>query len=155
MLQTGLLKSPFRRLLILLTVAALLAPFILSQRKSLRGEAFIDRDYIFALAGANSFLAAWQDRDHAKGLGLVTPSLRRKHGEEYLRRWLLGTANPINASFEVGPGHRLSDGRFAFDVQLYTYRRGELIEPRRLRPEPSQIVLVQIGPEDWLVDELP
>lgn len=115
----------------------------------------VDRDYILALGAANRFLAAWQSRSQEAGLGLVSPRLRREAGEERLRRYLSGLSNPFNAAYEIGSGSRLPDGRYAFDVRLFVYERGQLIERRQPPPRPSRIVLVQIGAEDWLIDEFP
>ncbi|MDA2931462.1 hypothetical protein MYX84_16205 [Acidobacteria bacterium AH-259-O06] len=122
-------------------------------RSQLRG--FVDQDYVLALSTANKFLSAWQTRDQAAGLSLLSPSLRSRDSEDELRLYISGLSNPYHASFEIGPGEQLPDGRFAFEVRLYEHYRGQRIQERRLRPTPSRIVLIQIGPEDWLVDQLP
>ena len=88
-------------------------------------------------------------------LSLLSSSLRGGESEDELRRYISGLSNPYHASFEIGPGKRLPDGRFAFEVRLYEHYRGQQIQERRLRPRPSRLVLAQISPEDWLVDELP
>ena len=116
---------------------------------------FVDEDYVLALSTANKFLSAWQTRDQPAGLSLLSSSLRGGESEDELRRYISGLSNPYHASFEIGPGKRLPDGRFAFEVRLYEHYRGQQIQERHLRPRPSRLVLAQISPEDWLVDELP
>jgi hypothetical protein len=113
----------------------------------------IDQDYVLALSAANRFLYAWQMRDQESGLSLVSQRLKRAKSEEELRTYISGVSNPHHQAFEIGPGQRLKDGRFTFQVRLYEHYTAEKWKGQR--PRPGRIVLVRLGPEEWRVDELP
>ncbi len=121
----------------------------------LRGHAsnVIGEDYVLALSTANRFLCAWQMRGQEEGLALLSSRLKSKYSEDDLRFYISGISNPHHAAFEVGPGKCLPDGRYVFEVRFYQHYTSE--KESFPRPEPMKIVLVQTGPEDWLVDELP
>ncbi|MHB8653416.1 MAG: hypothetical protein ACYDA9_06010 [Terriglobia bacterium] len=113
----------------------------------------IDQDYVLALSAADQFMVAWATRNQDDGLALLSPRLKNKFPEDYFRYYISGLSNPHHEAFEVGRGKRLSSGGFSFPVVMYMHYTGqkENISP----PKPLTIVMIQAGPESWLVDELP
>lgn len=113
----------------------------------------LNQDYTLALSAVDRFLCAWQMRRQDEGLSLLSPRLRGEFAEEELRSYISGISNPHHAAFEVGPGKRISEDRFAFDVRFYEHYTGE--KEQFSRPRSTTISVVRVGPEDWLIDELP
>ena len=113
----------------------------------------IDQDYVLALSAANHFLSAWATRNEDDGLALLSPRLKNKYPEEYFRSFVSGVSNPHHQAFEVGRGRRLPTGAFAFPVAMYECYTGQK-EPYD-HPKALTIVVIQSGPESWVVDELP
>lgn len=113
----------------------------------------IDQDYVLALSAADEFMVAWATRNQDDGLALLSPRLKNKFPEDYFRYYITGLSNPHHQAFEVGRGKRLPSGAFSFPVTMYMHYTGqkENISP----PKPLAIVMIQAGPENWLVDELP
>ena len=126
-----------------------------SPAQKARGRAgdAIDQDYVLALTVADQFMFAWATRNQDDGLALLSPRLKGKFPEEYFRYYLTGLSNPHHQAFEVGRGKRLPSGNFSFPVAMYEHYTGqkESVE----HPKPLTIVVIQSGPESWLVDELP
>ena len=116
------------------------------------GDTF-DQDYVLALSAADQFLYAWATRNQDDGLALLSPRLKNKFPEEYLRYYLSGLSNPHHQAFEVGRGKRLPSGGFSFPVVMYEHytEQKEKIE----HPKSLTIVIIQAAPENWMVDELP
>ena len=106
-----------------------------------------------ALSAANQFLYAWATRNQYDGLALLSPKLKDKYPEEYLRSYISGVENPHHQAFEIGRGKRLAPGRVSFSVALYEHYTGQ--KENIGQPKTLTIVLIQSGPENWLVDELP
>lgn len=135
----------------------LITTFVGSAAAGLRDESprskLIDQDYVLALHTVNRFLCAWTMRRQEEGLQLVSPSLKKRFAEEALRMYISGISNPHHAAFEVGRGRRLDAQRYAFEVTFYEHYTGQKTSFKR--PEPMKLVVVQIGSEEWLVDELP
>ena len=75
---------------------------------------FVDEDYVLALSTANKFLSAWQTRDQAAGLSLLSSSLRSRDSEDELRLYISGLSNPYHASFELGPGGTITGWTICF-----------------------------------------
>jgi disulfide oxidoreductase YuzD len=113
----------------------------------------VDQDYVLALHTVNRFLCAWTMRSQEEGLQLLSPSLKRRFSEENLRMYIAGISNPHHTAFEVGRGRRLDTKHYAFGVTLYEHYTGQ--KWSRKKPGPLKLVVVQISPEEWLVDELP
>ncbi len=113
----------------------------------------VDQDYMLALGTVNHFLCAWQMRRQEEGLALLSPRLKKKYSEEDVRMYISGISNPHHAAFEVGRGKRLAEGPFAFPASFYQhYAAGK---ETFKRPKALQAVVIQIGAEEWTVDELP
>ena len=100
---------------------------------------------MFALATANKFLHAWQTGDLETGMVLLSDRLRHVQDPEKFERFFSG--NPDRA-FEIarGQGNR---GRYRFAVVLVT------LPDKRLRRRFSDIVVLDTGRNDWVVDRLP
>lgn len=105
-----------------------------------------DPDYVFALAAANHFLHAWQTGDIENGMVLLSNGLRHSQNAEQVEEFF---SNATNRAFEItrGKGHA---GRYSFPVVLVTPRGSSHITRKF-----SEIVLVDTGKNDWVVDKLP
>jgi hypothetical protein len=122
-----------------------------------------DDNYVLALSAANEFLSAWRDRHQDKGIAMLTPSLLKAKGEQWWRDEISGISNPHHEAYEITNGRPLADGRYVFDVWLYEYYTGNVGRRRAkgqkvhswVRPEADRIVVIEVGPDDWRVDEAP
>lgn len=105
-----------------------------------------DPGYVFALAAANRFLHAWQTGDVENGMVLLSNGLRRSQNAEQVEQFF---SNATNRAFEItrGKGH---SGRYSFPVVLVTPRGSS-----RITRKFSEIVLIDTGKNDWVVDKLP
>jgi len=102
-------------------------------------------DYVFALATANRFLHAWQMGDLETGMVLLSDRVRHAQDPEKLEQFFSGDAD---RAFEItrGQGNR---GRYRFATVLVTAERS------RVRRRLSEIIVVNTGKNDWVVDKLP
>ena len=124
-----------------------------AQRTKNRASNVIDQDYVLALSAADQFLIAWATRNQDDGLALLSPRLKNKFPEDYFRYYLSGLSNPHHQGFEVGRGKRLPSEGFSFPVAMYEHYTGH--KENNGLPRLLTIVVVQTGPENWMVDELP
>jgi hypothetical protein len=134
----------------MLLVAAILSVSvsdgIASTRKHHASPAAItDPDYVFALATANRFLHAWQADDLETGMVLLSDRIRHSQDPEKFEQFFAGSTD---RAFEIahGQGNR---GRYRFAVALVT------TAGTRVRRHASEIVVVNTGKNDWVVDTLP
>ena len=104
-----------------------------------------DPGYVYALAAANRFLHAWQAGDLADGMVLLSDGLRHSQQPEKLEDFFLSSTD---RSFEISTGHG-HHGRYSFPVVLVVLRR------TRIARRSSEIILVNTGKNDWVVDKLP
>src|SRR5882724_1276859 len=104
-----------------------------------------DPDYVFALATANRFLHAWQTGDLETGMVLLSDHLRHWQDPEKLEQFFSGDAD---RAFEItrGQGNR---GRHRFATVLV------MADGARVRRRFSEIIVVNTGKNDWVVDKLP
>ncbi len=104
-----------------------------------------DPGYVFALAAANYFLHAWQIEDAENGMVMLSDQIRHTQNPDQLEQFFL---NGKDRAFEItrGRGH---PGRYSFPVVLVTHR-GSHVTRRS-----SEIILVETGKNDWVVDKLP
>jgi hypothetical protein len=137
-------------LLGLIILAANSAP---AQKPRSRVSGALDQDYVLALAAADQFMFAWATRNQDDGLALLSPRLKNKYPEDYFRYYLTGLSNPHHQAFEVGRGRRLPSGAFSFPVAMFMHYSGQ--KESVPSQKPLTIVVIQSGPESWLVDELP
>lgn len=109
-------------------------------------ETLSDPGYVFALAAANHFLQAWQIGDLEKGMVMLSDSLRHSQDADKLEQFF---SNATDRAFEITRGHG-HQGRYSFPVVLLT-PRGSSHVTRKF----SEIILVETGKNDWVVDKLP
>ncbi|MFZ3266528.1 MAG: hypothetical protein WA172_21170 [Terriglobales bacterium] len=104
-----------------------------------------DPAYLDALATANRFLHAWQAGDLENGMVLLSDGVRHSQNADKLEEFFSASTE---RAFEIasGHGHR---GRYRFPVVLITP------QALRLARRSSEIIVVKIGKNDWVVDKLP
>jgi hypothetical protein len=104
-----------------------------------------DPGYVLALAAANHFLHAWQTGDIETGMVLLSDGLRHSQNADKLEEFF---SNAANRAFEItrARGHQ---GLYSFPVVLVTIRGDHVA--RKF----SEIILVESGKNDWVVDKLP
>jgi len=107
----------------------------------------LDPGYVLALAAANNFLHAWQTGDIENGMVLLSDSLRNSQNADRVEEFF---SNTTYRAFEItrGKGH---PGRYTFPVVLVTPRGSS----SRISRKFSEIVLIDTGKNDWVVDKLP
>jgi hypothetical protein len=129
----------------LLTVL-LMAPFSARSSSHPPKQADIsDPGYAFALAAANHFLHAWQTADVENGMVMLSDHIRHTQNPDQLEQFFL---NATDRAFEITRGHG-HPGRYSFPVVLVTPRGS------RVTRKFSEIILIETGKNDWVVDKLP
>jgi hypothetical protein len=108
-------------------------------------ENISDPGYLYALAAANRFLCAWQTADLESGMVLLSDRVRRSQNADSLEQFF---SNATSRAFEIERGRR-HHGRYSFPVVLVT-ATGSHVTRRS-----SEIILVDAGKNDWVVDKLP
>jgi hypothetical protein len=105
----------------------------------------VDPDYVFALAAADRFLHAWQTDDLETGMVLLSDRARHSQDPEKFEQFFAGSPD---RAFEItrGQGAR---GRYRFPVALIT------VTGTRNRRRLTEIVVVNTGKNDWVIDKLP
>ena len=104
-----------------------------------------DPGYVFALAAATHFLHAWQTGDLEDGTVLLSDGVRHSQNADQLEQLF---SNGTERSFEIARGHG-HEGRYSFPVILVT------LQGTRVARKSSQIILIETGKNDWVVDRLP
>ena len=104
-----------------------------------------DPGYAFALAAANHFLHAWQTADAENGMVMLSDHIRHTQNPDQLEQFFL---NGQDRAFEITRGHG-HPGRYSFPVVLVTPRGSHVT--RKF----SEIILIETGKNDWVVDKLP
>ena len=124
---------------------------LLAQRTALPSP--VDDHYILALSAADEFLHAWATRDVEAGRATLTPAAVGRYSAEGLATLIQGVSSPHHESYEIGPGHRETPTKYVFDVIQYEYLTNMNVnEPR---PAPARLVVVEIAPNSWRIDEFP
>jgi hypothetical protein len=102
-------------------------------------------DYVFALATADRFMHAWQTGDPETGMVALSDRARHSQDPDKVEQFFSGGSN---RAFEIahGTGNR---GRYRFAVVLVTSAGSHV--HRRL----SEIIVINTGKNDWVVDKLP
>jgi hypothetical protein len=101
--------------------------------------------YVFALAAANKFLHAWQTDDLETGMVLLSDRIRHSQDPEKFEHFFSGSND---RAFEIGRAQS-TRGRYRFTVVLMTIA-GEKSHRRF-----SDMVVINSGKDDWVVDKLP
>jgi len=104
-----------------------------------------DPGYAFALAAANHFLHAWQTADAENGMVMLSDHIRHTQNPDQLEQFFL---NGTDRACEITRGHG-HPGRYSFPVVLVTPRGS------RVTRKFSEIILIETGKNDWVVDKLP
>ena len=104
-----------------------------------------DPGYVFALAAASHFLHAWQTADLEAGMVELSDGIRHSQNADKLEEFF---AHGADRAFEISRGHGHL-GRYSFPVVLLTVRGSHVTR------KSSEIVLVETGKNDWVVDKLP
>ena len=108
-----------------------------------------DPGYVFALAAANHFLYAWQTGDLENGMVQLSDGIRHSQNADKVERFFLNAnANSNARAFEIERGHG-HQGHYSFPVVLVTPRGSHVT--RKF----SEVVVVETGKNDWVVDRLP
>lgn len=104
-----------------------------------------DPGYVFALGAANHFLHAWQTGDLENGMVLLSDHVRHSQNADKVEQFF---SNGTHRAFEITRGHG-HPGRYSFPVVLVTLRGSHVT--RKF----SEVILVEAGKNDWVVDKLP
>ena len=139
------MKIQFAACFILLTVFPVAPARARSHSHPAKQEIPSDPGYVLALGAADHFLHAWQTGDAETGMVLLSNGLRHSQNSDTLEELF---SNTTNRAFEItrGRGHQ---GLYSFPVVLVTIR-GD-----RVSRKFSEIILVESGKNDWVVDKLP
>jgi hypothetical protein len=116
-----------------------------SHSHSPKQENTSDPGYVYALTAANHFLHAWQMGDLESGMVLLGDRVRRSQNADTLEQFF---ANATGRAFEIERG-RGYKGRYSFPVVLVSTERSHVTR------RSSEIILVDAGKNDWVVDKLP
>jgi hypothetical protein len=104
-----------------------------------------DPGYVFALATASHFLHAWQTGDLENGMVLISDGIRHSQNADKLEEFF---SSGTERAFEIARGHGHS-GFYSFPVVLV------VLHGAHITRKTSEIVLVETGKNDWVVDKLP
>jgi hypothetical protein len=102
-------------------------------------------DYVFALATAKRFQHAWETDVLETGMVLLSNHVRHSQDPEKFEQFFAGSTD---RAFEIARGQG-SLGRYRFAVVLVT------TTGTRIRRRTSEIIIVDTGKNDWVVDKLP
>jgi len=136
-------KSLLPLLLVSLSLATPLSAK--SHKNPPKPDAPPDPGYVFALGAANHFLHAWQSADLENGTVLLSDGIRHSHNADKLEDFF---SSGKDRGFEIGRGHGHA-GRYSFPVVLVT------TQGSRVTRRSSDIILIETGKNDWVVDKLP
>jgi hypothetical protein len=104
-----------------------------------------DPGYVLALAAANNFLHAWQMGDIENAMVQLSDRVRRSESADKVEQFF---SNATDRAFEITRGNG-QPGRYRFPVVM-VWTQGSRIT-RRV----SELILVETGKNDWVVDKLP
>jgi len=138
-------KIRFAACLLLLTVFLTAPVWARSHGHPAKQENPSDPGYAFALGAANQFLHAWQTGDLENGMVLLSDRVRHSQNADKVEQFF---SNGTDRAFEITRGHG-HPGRYSFPVVLVTLRGSHVT--RKF----SEVILVETGKNDWVVDKLP
>jgi len=121
-----------------------------ARTRSPRSRAFVDNDYVSALAAANRFLQAWQSHDQETAILLLTNAAKQHCSEKRLDSFF---ASDSRAAYEIGRGRKLQAGRYIFPVAIFAASGST--SQARTRPRHTELIVTKTGTSDWGVDKLP
>lgn len=135
------MKLQFSRFICYLLIGA--APWCSARQHSSSKAA--DPGYVVALATANRFLNAWQVGDLETGTILLSDRARRAQSAESVETFF---SRNSNRAFEIGRG-KCDRSACRFPLAMLSEQNS------RVHRKFSEIVLVNSGKTDWVVDKLP
>jgi hypothetical protein len=130
---------------IVLFAVAILPAWARPHSHSLKPDKPVEPGYVYALAAANHFLQAWQTGDLESGMVELSDGIRRSQSAELVEHFF---SEAKDRAYEITRGHG-QVGRYTFPVVLFDIRG--LSSTRKI----SQIVMMETGKNDWVVDRLP
>ena len=104
-----------------------------------------DPGYVLALAAADRFLHAWQIGDIENGMVQLSDRVRRSGNADKVEQFF---SDAKDRAFEITRGNG-QPGRYHFPVVL-VWTQGS-----RITRKVSELILVETGKNDWVVDKLP
>ena len=104
-----------------------------------------DPGYVLALAAADRFLHAWQIGDIENGMVQLSDRVRRSGNADKVEQFF---SDAKDRAFEITRGNG-QPGRYHFPVVLI-WTQGS-----RITRKVSELILVETGKNDWVVDKLP
>ena len=122
-----------------------------SHKHHVKQESPTDPGYVLALATVNHFLHAWQTGDIENGMVQLSNGLRRVEDADKVEQFFYDADADGNAkvrAFEIARGHG-QPGRYTFPVVLIG------IQGSRITRKVSELIVVETGKNDWVVDKLP
>jgi hypothetical protein len=131
-------------------IVALSLVFSIGSSARTRSRAFLDNDYVSALAAANRFLQAWQTHDQETAILLLTNAAKQHCSEKRLDSFF---ASDARAAYEIGHGRKLQAGRYIFPVAIFAAPGST--SQARARPRHTELIVTKTGTSDWGVDKLP
>ncbi|MFZ0772220.1 MAG: hypothetical protein WCA49_25025 [Candidatus Sulfotelmatobacter sp.] len=109
--------------------------------------AALDAGYAPALATADHFLQAWQSGDTENGIALLSSHAKEAATTDVIDRFF---SKSTPSAYEIGRGKLLKHGRYEFPVVLVGASKNN-----HSRRRFSNIIVVNTGNNDWVVDKLP
>lgn len=144
--RTFILLNPKSLLPLLLLTLSLSTPLpARSHKNPPKQEVPPEPGYVFALGAANRFLHAWQSADLENGTVLLSDGIRHSHNADKLEDFF---SSGKDRGFELSRGHGHA-GRYSFPVVLVTTQGSHVTR------KSSEIILIETGKNDWVVDKLP
>lgn len=104
-----------------------------------------DPGYVLALAAADRFLHAWQIGDIENGMVQLSDRVRRSGNADKVEQFF---SDAKDRAFEITRGNG-QPGRYHFPVVLI-WTQGS-----RITRKVSELILIETGKNDWVVDKLP
>jgi hypothetical protein len=136
-------------LLLLLLLDSIAPGWAGSHNHPAKPEPPADPGYVFALAAATNFLHAWQTGDVENGMIQLSDNIRQTQNPDKLEQFFSnGTSNANKRAFEITRGHGHS-GLYSFPLVLVTLRGSHVTR------KTTEIMMVETGKNDWVVDKLP
>ena len=112
-----------------------------------------EQAFLAALRTANAFCEAWRAGDFSTARRLMSERLIRRHSESRLQSSVAPPPGGEHVGYLLSSGKHLSDGRVAFQLQLFFVYAGRY--DNRLERPVDRIVLVGGSDDPWKVDEFP
>jgi hypothetical protein len=138
-----------RRSVVALLMACITLPLSAWGAKS-RPAPALDPSYVAALGVADRFLQDWQSGDIENGMVLLSSHAKESATAEVVKAFF---SNPEALAYEITRGKSLKRGRYEFAVIFLI--GGDGSKTGRARRRFSNIVVVNTGNNDWVVDKLP